>query len=373
MGMMVGARVDGRRQPSKVEQLRLQVPHNPRIRLSGWGVFSVRVFTALILVAVFLAAAPATAQQPSFTGKTVTIVVGFTPGGGYDQIARLMARYLPKYLPGSPTVVVQNMPGAASIIAANHVYNVAKPDGLTLGLFNRNLVLGQLVKVDGIRFDMNRFGWVGSMASETTVLAIHNSLPYREATELRKASPAVVVGATGPGANTYDFPLLLKALAGFQLRIISGYPASADIMLAVERREVDGRAGSYSSLKSFIDRGLVRPIVRARATVPATARLPVDEDLVTEDRSKAVMRLRSTPEVIGRPFTLSPGTPPEILNVYREAFRRVSQDRDFLTDAERAGFEINFVAGDQVLRTVRTVLTAPSDVVKIFSQFFKFE
>ena len=331
-----------------------------------------RVFVALAL-GVLLLAASVQAQQPSFSGKTITIVVGFTPGGGYDQIARLMARYLPKYLPGSPAVIIQNMPGAGSIIAANHVYNVAKPDGLTLGLFNRNLVLGQLVKVEGFKFDMNRFSWVGSMASETTVLAIHTQLPYREAVELRRANPPVVVGATAPGANTYDFPLLLKALAGFQLRIISGYPSSAEIMLAVERREVDGRAGSYSSLKPFIDRGLVRSVVRARASVPATARLPVDEDLVTDERSKAVMRLRSTPEVIGRPFTLSPGTPADILNIYREAFRKVSEDRDFLAEAERAGFEINFVSGDQVLRIMREVLNAPSDVVKIFAQFFKFE
>jgi len=270
-------------------------------------------------------------------------------------------------------VIVQNMPGAASIIAANHVYNVARPDGLTLGLFNRNLVLGQLVNVEGIKFDATKFGWVGSMASETTVLAIHTQLPQRDAADVRRANPPVILGATGPGANTYDFPLLLKALAQFQLRIISGYPSSAEIMLAVERREVDGRAGSYSSLKPFIDRGLVRPVVRARASVPATARLPVDEDLVTDERSKAVMRLRSTPEVIGRPFTAPAGTPPEILRIYREAFKKVSEDREFLAEAARAGFEINFVAGDEVLRIMREVLNAAPSVVKIFAQFFKFD
>ncbi|MDR7534469.1 MAG: tripartite tricarboxylate transporter substrate-binding protein, partial [Armatimonadota bacterium] len=249
---------------------------------------------AVLAVLVLLASATAGAQpQPSLAGKTVTIVVGYAAGGGYDRIARMVARHLPKYLPGNPTTIVQNMPGANSIVAANHVYSVARPDGLTLGLFNRNLVVGQLMKVEGMRFDMLRFGWVGSIASETTVLAIRADLPYRQAIDLRRADPAVIIGATGPGANTYDFPLLLKALAGFNLRIISGYPSSADIMLAVERREVDGRAGSYSSLKPFIDRGLVRAVVRARATVPAIRALPVDEDLVTEPRAKAVMRLRS--------------------------------------------------------------------------------
>jgi tripartite-type tricarboxylate transporter receptor subunit TctC len=270
-------------------------------------------------------------------------------------------------------VIVQNMPGANSIIAANHVYNAAKPDGLTLGAFNRNLILGQLVKVDGIRFDMAKFGWIGSPASETTILAIRNDLPYRTAQDLRRADPAVVVGATGPGASTYDFPLLLKAFAGMSLRIISGYPSSSEIMLAVERKEVDGRSGSYSSIKSFIDRGLVRPIVRGIASVPAIERLPIDEDLTTDPRGKAVMRLRSIPEVVGRPFVMPPGTPPEYIAAMQDAFKKMTADRAFETEAERAGFEIKYTPGDQTLKIMRDVLNAPSDVVRVFSQFFKFE
>jgi len=302
----------------------------------------------------------------------VTIVVGYAPGGGYDRMARMIARFLPKYLPGSPTTIVQNMPGANSIVAANSVYT-ARPDSLTVGAFNRNLVVGQLVKVEGMRFDMRRFSWIGSMASETTVLAIRSDLPYRQPADLRRADPALIIGATGPGANTYDFPLLLKALAGFNLRIISGYPSSSDIMLAVERREVDGRAGSYSSLKPFIDRGLVRPVIRARASIPIIRSLPVDEDLVNNARAKAVMRLRSTPEEIGRPYVMPPGTPPEVLRAFREAFKKISEDREFLAEAERAGFEIEFISGDQALQIVDDVLGASPDVVKIFSQFFKFE
>jgi len=331
----------------------------------------VRAIAALLLLVLVLGLAPARAQQ-NFSGKTVTIVVGYAPGGGYDRMARMIARFLPKYLPGSPTTIVQNMPGANSIVAANSVYT-ARPDSLTVGAFNRNLVVGQLVKVEGMRFDMRRFSWIGSMASETTVLAIRSDLPYRQPADLRRADPALVIGATGPGANTYDFPLLLKALAGFNLRIISGYPSSSDIMLAVERREVDGRAGSYSSLKPFIDRGLVRPVIRARASIPVIRSLPVDEDLVNNARAKAVMRLRSTPEVIGRPYVMPPGTPPEVLRAFREAFKKISEDREFLAEAERAGFEIEFISGDQALQIVDDVLGASPDVVKIFSQFFKFE
>ncbi len=329
------------------------------------------LLTTLVLVTPF-STAPVQGQQPLFAGKTVTIIVGYNPGGGYDLVARLVARHLPKYLPGTPAVIVQNMAGANSITAANHVYTVAKPDGLTLGAFNRNLILGQLVKAPGVRFDMGKYAWVGSIASETTVLTIRTDLPYRTPAELVKADPAVIVGATGPGASTYDFPLLLKALARLNLRIISGYPSSADIMLAVERKEVDGRAGSYSSTKPFIDRGLVKAVVRGRASVPDIAALPTDEDLVSEPRSKAVMRLRSAPEIIGRPYMAPPGTPEEYVRAYWDAFTRMSQDKEFLAEAERAGFEINYVRGDQAMQIVRDVLGASSDIVKVFSQFFSF-
>ena len=203
----------------------------------------------------------AAAAQADFSGKTVTIIVGYKAGGGYDATARMIARHLPKHLPGKPTVIVQNMPGANSIIAANHMYNVAKPDGLTIGTFNRNLPIAQLTKVEGVKYDVTKFQWIGSAANESTVLAIRTDLPYKSFDELRKAKETVVIGSTGPGANTHDFPLLLKEVLGLNFKIVSGYSSSADIMLAVERKEVDGRAGSYTSLRPFIDRNLVRPLV----------------------------------------------------------------------------------------------------------------
>src|SRR5229473_2999337 len=239
-----------------------------------------RVALAALLAAVPLAAGPqsAVAQSSSFAGKTVTIVVGYKPGGGYDAMARLLARHLPKHIPGKPTVIVQNMPGGNSIIAANHMYNVAKPDGLTIGTFNRNLPIAQLTRVQGVKYDMTKFAWIGSAANETTILAIRADLPYKTFAELRKAKEPVVVGSTGPGANTYDFPLLLKDLLGVNLKLVSGYSSSSDIMLAVERKEVEGRAGSYSSLRPFIERGLVRPLIGARSSSTVLKGLPIDED-----------------------------------------------------------------------------------------------
>jgi tripartite-type tricarboxylate transporter receptor subunit TctC len=211
-----------------------------------------------ILFALSLASGVGLAQAP-FAGKTVTVLVGNPPGGGYDRLARVVARHLGRHLPGNPTVVVQNMPGAAGIVAANHLYHVARPDGLTLGLFNQNMVFGQLLQVEGLRVDMRKWQWVGSVTRETDVFVIRADLPYRHILDLRRADPPLAVGATGPGSGSYDFPLVLKAFLKLNVRIVSGYPGRSDIMLAIERKELDGVAGSWSSLVSFVRRGLVRP------------------------------------------------------------------------------------------------------------------
>ena len=312
------------------------------------------------------------AQNPPYAGKTVTIIVGYKPGGGYDATARLLARHLPKHIPGKPTVIVQNMPGGNSIIAANHLYNVAKPDGLTIGTFNRNLPIAQLTNVQGVKFDMRKFAWIGSAANETTILAIRTDLPYKSFEELRKAKEPVVIGSTGPGANTYDFPLLLKDLLGVNLKIVSGYSSSADIMLAVERKEVDGRAGSYTSMRPFIDRKLVRPIVRARSTEPGVDNLPVDESFAPTPRAKAIMALRSAPEVIARPYVMPPGTPDALLKIMRQAFADTIKDRELVAEGDKAKMDFEYTSGDEALKVLDEVLNQPKDIVEEFSKYIKF-
>jgi len=330
----------------------------------------------LVLGAVLagLAAVPLTgaAQSSPYEGKTVTIVVGFKAGGGYDRTARILARHLPKHIPGKPNVIVQNMPGANSITAANHVYAVAKPDGLTIGTFNRNLVLAQLTNVPGVKFDMTKFAWIGSAASETTVLAIRSDLQFNSFDELRKSGKTVVIGATGPGANTYDFPLLLKEFLGVNFKIVSGYSSSADIMLAIERKEVDARAGSYSSLRTFIDRKLVHPVIRARAVEPGIEQLPVDESFAPNARAKAIMALRSAPEVVGRPYVMTPGTPAETLRIMREAFAAALKDPELVAEATKAKMELEYTSGEETLKILTEVLSQPKDVVDEFSKYIKF-
>ena len=323
-----------------------------------------------------LAAVPlmAAAQSSPYAGKTITLVVGYKPGGGYDATARLLARHLPNHIRGKPTVIVQNMPGGNSIIAANYLFSSAKPDGLTLGTFNRNMPIAQLTNVQGVKFDLRKFGWIGSAANETTVLAIRSDLPYKSFDDLRKAKEPVVIGSTGPGANTYDFPLLLKDLLGLKLKIVSGYSSSADIMLAVERKEVDGRAGSISSLRPFIDRKLVRPVVRARShDVDAAIKdLPIDESFAPNPRAKAIMALRSAPELIARPYVMPPNTPPELLKLMREAFAAVIKDPAAVAEANKAKLDLEYTSGDEAMKVLNEVLSQPKDIVDEFSKYVKF-
>jgi len=323
-------------------------------------------------VAALAAAVPLVAGAQSFQGKTITIIVGYKAGGGYDATARLLARYLPKHLPGKPTVIVQNMPGANSIIAANHMYNVAKPDGLTIGTFNRNLPIAQLTGVQGVKYDITKFQWIGSAANETTILAIRAELPYKNFDELRKGKERLVIGSTGPGANTHDFPLLLKDLLGMNIKIVSGYSSSADIMLAVERKEVDGRAGSYSSLRTFIDRKLVKPMVRARSSERALANLPLDEDFAPNPRAKAIMALRSAPEQVSRPYVLPPATPADVVKAMRAAFEAAIKDPDCEKEAAKAQLDLEFTPGDQAQKILTEVLHQPKDIVDEFSKYIKF-
>jgi tripartite-type tricarboxylate transporter receptor subunit TctC len=326
----------------------------------------------LKLALLALAALPLCVAAQPYAGKTVTIVVGYKAGGGYDATARLLARHLPKHIPGKPTMIVQNMPGANSLIAANHVYSVAKPDGLTIGTFNRNLPIAQLTKVDGAKFDMLKFAWIGSAASEATILAIRSDLPYRTVEDLKKAKQPIVIGATGPGANTYDFPLLLKEFLGLNLKIVSGYSSSADIMLAIERKEVDGRAGSLTSITPFIDRKLVRPVMRARAVEPGIENLPMDESIAPTPRAKAIMALRSAPEIVGRPYVMPPGTPDEMVKIMREAFVKAIADKELVAEATKAKLDLNFVDADAALKVMREVLDQPKDVVDEFAKYIKF-
>lgn len=324
-------------------------------------------FLSMLLL---LAGVPAYAAS-YYEGKTITIIVGYKPGGGYDRYARLIAKHLPKYIPGSPGVIIQNMPGASSVIAANHLYAVAKPDGLTFGTFNNATVIAQLIKVEGVRFDLSKFAWLGSAASDAVILTVRSDVPYKSAEDLRKAKQ-FVIGTTGPGSSTHDFPALLKEYAAFDFKLVPGYSSSADVMLAVERKEVDGRAGSYDSIKPFMDRGLVRPLLRNRTSAPGIEKLPVDEDLATSQKGKIVMAVNAVPTQIYRPFVAPPGTPKDVMKILRDAFANALKDKELLADAEKGKMTIDYTSPENALKVVAEVLGQPADIVQELTKHIKF-
>lgn len=327
------------------------------------------IFASLIIL--FSVPLDVIAAAPYYEGKMITIIVGVGPGGGYDRIARLLAKHLPKYIPGKPTIIVSNMPGAGGIIAANYLYNIAKPNGLTIGTFNKGLPFAQLLKADGVRYDIKKYAWIGSAATEGTALILRTDIPYKTFNDLMKAKEPIYMGSPDVTGVGYQIPTLLKEFAGLNLKI-AVYDSSASVMLAVERREVDGIAGSYSSYKSYIERGLVRPFARSRVSEPETEHLPVMEDFITDSKGKAVMAMLASVEVAGRPYVAPPGTPVKVMDTLRNAFAKVAKDPELVKESKRLMLEIKYIPGDQCLKVIDNVFNQPKDTVDTFGRYVKY-
>jgi len=309
---------------------------------------------------------------PFYEGKVMRMIVGHEVGGGYDRISRLIAKHIVKHIPGKPAVIVENMPGAQSMIAANYLYNIARPDGLTIGTFDRGLPFAQLLKMDGVKYDLTKFAWIGSAASETMVLAIRTDLPYKTIDDVRKAKEPIILAGVGAGASDTQYPTLLKEFAGLNFKMIN-YPSSAASILAIERKEVDGRAGSFSSLKPFIERGLVRAIVRSREPGgPEVDHLPVNEDLTTSKIGKTIMAMMAAADHIGRPYAAPPKTPAPIVATLREAFAKVAKDPALQADAKKTMMPVNYTPADDALKVLNYVLNQPDNIVTEFGKYVKF-
>jgi tripartite-type tricarboxylate transporter receptor subunit TctC len=320
---------------------------------------------------VLFMVSPARSQAPFYEGKTITILIG-TAGGGSIVAARIIAQYLGKYIPGNPTVIVQPMLGGAHIVASNHVFNTAKPDGLTLLAANPNIAVAQLIKVDGVRFDVRKYEWIGSSGADGVVLTVRSDLPYKTFDELRKADRELVVGSTGPGSNAHDFPLMLKEFAGAKFRFVSGYPANSDVLLAIERKEVDIWAAFAATVRPVVQRGTVRPLVRARVPTPGFDNLPVDEDLTTNPVGKAIMGIKGAPLAIGRAVAAPPATPADRVALLREALAKVLKDPGLETDGKKAQIDFDHIRGDEVLKAISAILQQPPEVQKEMVKYIKF-
>ena len=327
---------------------------------------------ASVAAAVMAMALPgaALAQSDFYKGKTVLVVVG-AKGGSLTVAAQLVGQYLGRHIPGNPSVVTVQMPGGAHLVATGHVYNVAEPDGLTILAVNPNVALAQLSKLPQVRFDLTKFEWLGSSGSDGSMLSFGNHVPYKTFAELKASGKELIVGTTGPGSNAHDMPLLLKEFAGAKFKLVSGYAANSDILLAVERREVDVWAALATTIKSGVDRGAVRPVVRARAQVPGFNDLPIDETLTDDPVGKSLMAIRGIPLQIGRGFAVRAGVPAERLKVLRDALQKTVADPAFMADAGKAKIDMAYITPDEVQKGFVEIMKQPQAVLDAMGKYLK--
>jgi tripartite-type tricarboxylate transporter receptor subunit TctC len=322
------------------------------------------VIGASIAVAVALTC-PARAQsvEDFYRGRTVTILVGFTAGGGYDVYARLLGRHLGRYLPGNPSVIVQNMPGAGSLKATQYVYGVAPKDGTVLATVSRGMATDPLLN-EG-KFDATKLTWIGSITSETSVCATWHTSPVKTWSDMMRREFSL--GGSAVGADPDTFALILRNVFAAKVKLVTGYPGGNDINLAMERGEVEGRCGwSWSSLKS--QKAWLKQInVLVQFTLEKNADLPdVPSALerAANDEQRQVLRLLVAGQFLGRPFFTSPGVPEDRRMALRRAFDATMKDARFLEEAAKVDLEITPVTGEAIDAFIAELYRTPSDVVK---------
>jgi len=290
------------------------------------------------LLAALIAIGHAAAQTPTgvFAGKTVNLIIGFGPGGGYDLWARILARHIGRHLPGNPTVTPQNMEGAGSYRAANFIYNVAPKDGTAFALIARDTPLGPLTGAPGAQFDATKLSWLGTPAIETNVCIAYNTAPVKTVPDLLERQ--LVVGDTGPGTGTRSYPKALNDILGMKFKIVGVYPSSADVFLAMERGEVQGICESIESVKvrrpdwiptktiSVLFQGGTKPN-------PELKDVPFVVELAHNDADQQAIEFLYAGQGIGRPFVAPPNLSPDRLKLLRDAFMATMKDPEFIAEA----------------------------------------
>jgi tripartite-type tricarboxylate transporter receptor subunit TctC len=339
-------------------------------KVHGFKVF----YIFLLLNFQLLSVDRASAQTPFYQGKTIRIVVGYQPGDNHDQYARTYARFMGKYLPGRPEFVVQNMPGAGSMIAANHIYNMTKPDGLTLGSFGGALVMAQLTGRKEVQFDWPKYTWLGTPYRAGHLLFMRGDAPFKTLDQLRQTNDPPRCSATGVGSTGYDIPRLLEESLGLKFRVISGYPGGADQDLAIERNEVQCRAitiDGFFAREPFISwhkKGFVRIWLHTeKQRHPKIPEVPTIFELM-EQYKVAEPKRRLVNTYLGlwgfgsMPLVATPGIPAERAKMLREAYGKVFSDPEFLEDAAKRGWEPRPINGDELQALAQEVINQPPEI-----------
>ena len=319
-----------------------------------------------VVAATNLAAAETVAEF--YAGKTFTIVVGSDVGGGYDTNARLLSRHIGKFIPGNPTVIVQNRPGAGSITAANYIYNNAPKDGTVIGMVQRGIPMFKLTGQPGVQYDPEKYTWIGNMSSEPSVVMVWHTSAVQKTEDL--FTKELVVGGSGSGAENETGPRLLNAILGTKFKIISGYKSQTEALLAMERGEIAGigsmswptlktnKAAEYKAgkIKVLMQNGLKRD--------PELPNVPLSLELAKNPADKQALEFYFTQNTIARPILAPPDVPADRVAALRAAVIAMAKDQEFKDDAAKLGLDSEPVSGEEVQRVVENLVKTPPDVVK---------
>jgi tripartite-type tricarboxylate transporter receptor subunit TctC len=326
--------------------------------------------TAILVLALLISPQPAWAQDAVadfYRGRTVTLIVGYSAGGGYDTYSRILARHLGKHIPGNPTIVVQNMPGAGSLKMTNYLYNVAPKDGSTIGIFSRGMAMEPLIGGTNVAFDSTKMTWLGSGTNEVSVFVTWHTSPVKTWHDV--VTKDFTVGGEGSGSDPDTYALLLKNAFGAKLKLITGYPGTAEIAIALERGEVDSRASwSWSSLKTlkpnWIAEKKVNFPVQLNLTKGAELQdVPLITEFATSDKQRQMLKLILSRQEMARPYAAPPGIPEDRKAALRKAFDETWADPDLLAEMKARGQEVNPVSGAALDKLIAELYATPKAVV----------
>lgn len=299
------------------------------------------------------------AAAPFYEGKTIRIIVGYSPGGGYDAYSRLIARHLGKHIPGNPTVIVENMPGAGSLIAANHLYKVAKPDGLTIANFNGGHFFGQVFGQPGIEFDARKFEFIGAPGRDDPAFVLTKASGITNIEKWMASKTPVKLGGTAPGTHTPNNCIrIVEAALGLPIQLVSGYKGTAEIRLAAESGELVGSAWWWESIKATwrkgIDTGEIIPVLQAvPKPLPDLPMVPLAINLAKTEEARQLIEIGiHSGSVVARPYVLSPGIPKDRVEILRKAYQETLKDKECIAEGEKAKLVFAPVTAEELEKVV---------------------
>jgi len=324
-----------------------------------------------LVVAVILAlgSSYALAQEPFYKGKAIRLVVGFAAGGGFDTNARIVGRHIAKHVPGNPSIIVENMTGAGSQIAANHVYKAAKPDGLTIGTFAGGLIMNQVFNKPGIEFDARKYIFLGVPAQNPPVCVFSKASGITSIDKWMAAKEPVKLGGLSPGNTTDDVPKILKATINLPIQVVSGYKGTSDIRLAVESGEIAGACWDWNSVGSTwrkaLDAGEVVVVLQPTpAPLPDLPKVPLAISLAKTEEARRLIQVGIHEQYqVLRLYVLPPGTPKERVEILRSAFQETMKDPEFKAEMEKSRLDVDPIAGSEVEKIINGFFKLPPDLV----------